>query len=226
MGAFCSSGPGSSDERPWKTEGGGAAKLLLATSNAGKARELAQLLRSVPWELVSLRDEGVDFEVEEVGETLEENAALKARTYARHSGLWALADDSGLEVEALGGAPGVRSRRFVGEGASDADLVAELLRRLSGTPWEQRAARFRSVIAIASPYGALHLCQGACDGVIGFRPQGAEGFGYDPVFFIPELGRTMAELTLEEKNRISHRAAAARAAEDLLATLHPETQES
>ena len=226
MGAFCSTGPGSSDERPWKTEGGGAAKLLLATSNPGKARELALLLQSVPWELVNLLDAGVHFEVDEVGETLEENAALKAKTYARHSGLWALADDSGLEVEALGGAPGVRSRRFAGEGASDADLVTELLRRLSGTPWEQRAARFRSVIAIASPYGTLHFCQGACDGVIGFKPQGAEGFGYDPVFFIPELGRTMAELTLEEKNRISHRAAAARAAEDLLATLHPETQES
>ena len=226
MGAFCSSGSGSSGERPRKSEGGGAAKLLLATGNAGKARELAQLLRSVPWELVSLRDEGVDFEVEEVGETLEENAALKAKTYARHSGLWALADDSGLEVAALGGAPGVRSRRFAGEGASDADLVREILRRLDGTPWEQRGARFRSVIAIASPQGEFHLCQGVCDGVIGFKPQGAEGFGYDPVFFIPELGRTMAELTLEEKNRISHRAAAARAAEDLLATLHPETQES
>ena len=176
--------------------------------------------------MVSLRDEGVDFEVDEVGETLEENAALKAKTYAHHSGLWALADDSGLEVEALGGAPGVRSRRFAGEGASDADLVRELLRRLDGTPWEQRAARFRSVVAIASPQGELHLCQGACDGVIGFEPQGAGGFGYDPVFYIPELGCTMAELSLEDKNRISHRAAAARAAEALLAALHPATQES
>ena len=226
MGAFCSSGPERSSERPRKTEGGGAAKLLLATHNAGKARELAQLLQSAPWELVSLRDAGVDLEVEELGETLEENAALKARTYARHSGLWALADDSGLEVEALGGAPGVRSRRFAGEGASDADLVRELLRRLNGTPWEQRGARFRSVIAIASPHGELHQCQGVCGGVIGFRPSGAEGFGYDPVFVLPALGRTMAELTLEEKNRVSHRAAAARAAETLLATLHPAQQES
>ena len=163
----------------------------------------------------------MDFEVEEVGETLEENAALKARTYARHSGLWALADDSGLEVEALDGAPGVRSKRFAGEGASDADLVRELLRRLDGTPWERRAARFRSVIAIASPEGRMHLCQGACDGVIGLQPQGAGGFGYDPVFYIPELGCTMAELSLEEKNRISHRAAAARAAADLLPALQP-----
>ena len=222
MGAFLSLGP----RRSRRTEGGRTAKLLLATTNAGKARELAQLLKSVPWEMVSLRDEGVDFEVEETGETLEENAALKARTYARHSGLWALADDSGLEVEALGGAPGVRSRRFAGEGASDADLVRELLRRLDGTPWEQRAARFRSVIAIASPEGQVHQCEGVCEGVIGFQPRGDGGFGYDPVFYIPELGCTMAELTLEEKNRISHRAAAARAAEALLATLHPELQES
>ena len=167
----------------------------------------------------------MDFEVEEVGETLEENAALKARTYAQHSGLWALADDSGLEVDALGGAPGVRSRRFAGEGASDADLVRELLRRLNGTPWEQRAARFRSVIAIASPQGQLHSCQGACNGVIGLQPRGEGGFGYDPVFYISEMGCTMAELSLEEKNRISHRAVAARAAADLLTTLHGETQE-
>ena len=203
-----------------------AAKLLLATGNQGKARELARLLRSAPWELVSLRDAGVDFEVDEVGETLEENAALKAQTYARHSGLWALADDSGLEVEALGGAPGVRSRRFAGEGASDADLVREILRRLDGTPWERRGARFRSVIAVASPHGETHLCQGVCDGVIGFQPQGGGGFGYDPIFFLPDLGCTMAELSLEEKNRVSHRAAAARAAEALLATLQTTDQES
>ena len=203
-----------------------AAKLLLATGNQGKARELARLLRSAPWELVSLRDAGVDFEVDEVGETLEENAALKAQTYARHSGLWALADDSGLEVEALGGAPGVRSRRFAGEGASDADLVREILRRLDGTPWEQRGARFRSVIAVASPHGEVHLCQGVCDGVIGFQPQGDGGFGYDPIFFLPDLGCTMAELSLEEKNRVSHRAAAARAAEALLATLQATDLES
>ena len=203
-----------------------AAKLLLATGNQGKARELARLLRSAPWELVSLQDAGVDFEVDEVGETLEENAALKAQTYARHSGLWALADDSGLEVEALGGAPGVRSRRFAGEGASDADLVREILRRLDGTPWERRGARFRSVIAVASPSGELHLCQGVCDGVIGFQAQGDGGFGYDPIFFLPDLGCTMAELSLEEKNRVSHRAAAARAAEALLASLRPADQES
>ena len=222
LGAFCYSGHVSGPEyrRRW------AAKLLLATGNPGKARELARLLRSSPWELVGLRDAGVDFEVDEVGETLEENAALKAKTYARHSGLWALADDSGLEVEALGGAPGVRSRRFAGEGASDADLVRELLRRLDGTPWKQRGARFRSVIAIASPRGELHLCQGVCDGVIDFQPQGGGGFGYDPVFFLPDLGCTMAELSMEEKNRISHRAAAARVAEALLATLRPTDQES
>ena len=104
--------------------------------------------------------------------------------------------------------------------------MRELLRRLDGTPWEQRAARFRSVVAIASPEGQVHTCQGVCDGAIGFQPRGVGGFGYDPVFFIPALGRTMAELTLEEKNRISHRAAAARAAAALLAALHPETQES
>jgi XTP/dITP diphosphohydrolase len=191
-------------------------KLLLGTQNPGKARELRELLREAPFRLVSLEEAGVAAEVEEAGATFEENARTKAQAYARLSGLWALADDSGLEVEALGGAPGPRSRRFAGEKASDGDRNRLLLQRLEGVPWEKRRARYRSVIAVASPEGAVWTVRGECQGLIALEPRGSGGFGYDPLFYLPELGRTVAELTLEEKNRISHRSAAARRALELL----------
>ncbi len=187
-------------------------KLLIATRNPGKLAEYRELLAELPLELTSLDQEGIEEEVEETGESFEENAVLKARTYARASGLPTLADDSGLEVMALHGEPGVRSSRYAGPGASDADRYRLLLERLAGVPWERRQARFRCVIAIATPEGALRTVQGRVTGYIAFAPRGAHGFGYDPVFYLPRFGKTMAELPPEVKNRISHRADAARKA--------------
>ena len=186
--------------------------LLVATRNRGKLRELASLLSDVPMRLVSLDDVGVDDEVEETGATFEENAVLKAATYARASGLTTLADDSGLEVDALGGEPGVRSARYAGPDADDEMRVRFLLGKLKETPSGGRQGRFRCVIAVASPDGRARTFAGACEGVIAGAPRGRNGFGYDPVFLFPETGRTMAELSAEEKAAVSHRGKAARLA--------------
>jgi len=187
-------------------------KLLLATNNQGKARELKILLRELPLALVLPGELGITAEVVEVGSSLEENARLKATVLARESRLPALADDSGLEVDALGGEPGPLSARYAGEGATDKERVEFLLAKLKGVPREKRTARFRCVIAIATPEGGVELCSGECLGLITFEPKGERGFGYDPVFYFPELGKTMAELPLEVKNKVSHRGAAAREA--------------
>ncbi len=191
-------------------------KLLLATNNQAKVGEYKSLLKDLPLELVTLAEQGIITEVDEVGESLEENARLKATTLAAQSQLLALADDSGLEVDALGGEPGRLSARYAGEGASDRDRIDYLLARLKGVPWEKRSARFRCVIAIATPEGEVELCKGECPGFITFEPRGEQGFGYDPVFYLPELDKTMAELPLEEKNKISHRGKAAKEACQLL----------
>jgi XTP/dITP diphosphohydrolase len=187
-------------------------RLLLATNNPGKVREYKSLLGELPLELVLPRELGVNAEVGEVGETFEENARLKATVLAARSGLLALADDSGLEVEALGGEPGPLSARYAGEGASDKERVEFLLAKLKGVPWEKRTARFRCVIAIAEPEGEVELCSGECHGFITFEPRGEKGFGYDPIFYFPGLDKTMAELPLDIKNRVSHRGEAAREA--------------
>jgi len=185
-------------------------KLLLATSNQAKVREYRSLLQSLPWELVTPVEQGITTRVSEVGDSLEENARLKATLLAAESQLLALADDSGLEVDALGGEPGRLSARYAGEGASDRDRVSYLLSRLKGVPWQKRSARFRCVIAIAIPDGEVEFCFGECRGVITFEPRGEQGFGYDPIFYLPELDKTMAELPLEVKNQVSHRGQAAR----------------
>ena len=194
----------------------GMPKLLLATKNAAKVREYLLPLQGIPYDIVTLSDVGIDVVVRETGETMEENASIKAEAYASASNLTALADDSGLEVDALGGEPGALSARYAGEGISDRERLDFLLSKLSHVPWEQRAARFRCVIAIATLKGAVELCQGECQGIIAFEPRGEGGFGYDPIFFLPELGKTMAELTIEEKNEISHRGKAARRARQIL----------
>jgi XTP/dITP diphosphohydrolase len=183
-------------------------KLLLATRNAGKAREYSLLLQRSPFELTTLDAEGIQGDVSESGKTLQENARLKAVGYAVDDRFLVMADDSGLEVDALGGAPGPLSARFGGRGASDRDKVNLLLSKLRGVPWEERSARFRCVIAIASERKVIGLCEGVCEGIISFEAEGDQGFGYDPVFYLPELDKTMAELTLEEKNQVSHRAKA------------------
>ena len=186
--------------------------LLIATGNPGKLRELVSILADCGLPIVSLADLGIDTDVPETGATLEDNAALKAAAYANMSGLLTLADDSGLEVDALGGAPGPMSSRYAGEGASDAERIAFLLAKLNNIPEEQWSARFRCVIAVKAPDVPAELYTGICPGRIIRVARGENGFGYDPVFLLPELGRTMAELTQEEKDRTSHRGKAARKA--------------
>jgi XTP/dITP diphosphohydrolase len=195
------------------------AKLLLGTNNQGKVREYMMLLRSLPFELVTLAEQGITTIVSEVGESLEENARLKATVLAEQSQLLTLADDSGLEVDALGGEPGRLSARYAGEGASDSDRVNYLLSRLENVPWPERSACFRCIIAVATPSGVVELCSGECQGFITFEPRGEEGFGYDPIFYLPRLDKTMAELPLEIKNQVSHRGQAARKAYYLLERL-------
>lgn len=184
-------------------------KLFLATNNQGKIREYRRLLADLPLELLTPSDMGITREVEETGTTFTENARLKAVAFAEESGLPTLADDSGLEVDALGGEPGIRSARYAGDGASDADRTALVLEKMKDVPMEKRTARFRCVIAYARPNGVVKYGDGVCQGIIATAPSGQNGFGYDPIFYLPELGRTMAELSPEEKNCVSHRGEAA-----------------
>jgi len=195
-------------------------KLLLATSNLGKIKEYRFLLDGLGYQITTLTEEGIAKIVTESGNNYEQNAQLKAITYAKLSRLTTLADDSGLEVDALNGEPGVKSARFAGETATDAERVSFLLAKLNGVPWEQRTACFKCVIAIASPGGRAELCYGECHGMIAFEAKGENGFGYDPIFFLPEIGKTMAELHLEMKNQISHRARASQKARQVLQQLH------
>jgi XTP/dITP diphosphohydrolase len=191
-------------------------KLLLATNNQGKIREYTSLLRGIPLEMVTPAGLGIFTEIDEAGTSFEENARLKATALAQESGLLSLADDSGLEVDALGGEPGVHSARYAGEGASDADRINYLLDKLKDIPEGRRTARFHCIIAIAEPGGMVEFFSGECRGVIAATPRGNQGFGYDPVFYVPELGKTFAELTENEKNKISHRARAAEKARTFL----------
>lgn len=188
--------------------------LILATRNRGKRREIRAILGDLPL-VIRAADEIP--EVAETGATFAENAALKARAAAARYDRWALADDSGLEVDALGGEPGVLSARYGAPAArTDADRNAWLLARLAQLPREPRTARFRAAVAIAAPDGRLWLTEGLCEGVIASHPRGAGGFGYDPLFYLPEFGKTMAELPAGLKNRVSHRARALIAARAIL----------
>jgi XTP/dITP diphosphohydrolase len=183
-------------------------RLLLATRNRHKTKEISSLLSGASVEVVCLEDFPALKEVDEDRPTLEGNAEKKARENAAGSGLWALADDTGLEVEALNGAPGVYSARYAGEGCSYEDNCRKLLGALAGVPAEKRTAAFRTVMALCSPDGKVILEDGRLEGSITEAPRGTDGFGYDPIFQVTKLGKTLAELTLEEKNRISHRAIA------------------
>ena len=194
-------------------------RLLLATSNQAKIGEYRRLFSGFPFALVTLADVGITISVDEVGESLEDNAILKATILGSKSGLLSLADDSGLEVDALGGEPGPLSARYAGEAASDSERVSYLLSRLTDVPWQKRTARFRCVISIAGPGGEVGMCSGECSGYITFEPRGHYGFGYDPIFYLPEFDKTMAELPMEVKNRISHRGLAARKAYEVLKRL-------
>ena len=188
-------------------------KILIATRNKGKLDEYRELLADVetgdqPVDWVSLTDVGITLDVPETGDTFEENALLKATTYAKKSGLLTLADDSGLEVTALDGAPGVHSARYAGSDASDRDRYRKLLRELENVPVPDREARFVCVVAICTPDGETYTAEGDVKGRIAFEPKGNYGFGYDPVFHVPGLRMTMAQLGPDVKNKISHRAVA------------------
>jgi XTP/dITP diphosphohydrolase len=193
-------------------------RLLLATNNPGKVRELTALLGPRGWTVVTPRDLALTLEPEETGATYAENAAIKAAAFAAAAGLPALADDSGIEVDALGGRPGVYSARYGGAETPHEEKIRLLLGELRDVSAEQRGAHFRSVIVVAAPDGRRWQAEGACDGRIAAAPAGAGGFGYDPIFLMADtdFSRTMAELTEAEKNRLSHRARAVLAAANLL----------
>lgn len=193
--------------------------LLIATTNKGKIIELRELLQDLPLQLLTLLDVNIHSDVAETGSTYAENAALKALAYSRASGLPALADDSGLEVDVLDGAPGLHSARYSPlPGAVDADRRAVLLYNLRGKP-QPWTAHFHCTVAVATPDGQVRFAEGACYGQIIEEERGSNGFGYDPLFFMPELGQTMAELQREQKNRLSHRARAVMAAVPVLRAL-------
>ena len=183
-------------------------ELVLATRNPHKGRELAALLADLGIRIRTLAEFPGAPEVVEDGSTCEANAVKKATEIARATGLPAVADDTGLEVDALNGRPGIYAARYAGEGASYEDNWRKLLRELAGVPHERRSARFVTVAALAMPAGAVQITRGVLEGCIAEEPAGAAGFGYDPVFLVPELGKTLAELSATEKNRVSHRARA------------------
>ena len=194
--------------------------IVLASTNPGKVAELQALFADLPVQLLSVTDVlGEPLSVSEDGLTFEQNAATKARAVCAATRMLALADDSGLEVDALGGRPGVRSARYANERATDAENNAALLRELEDVQARSRAARFRCVLALVSPWkeGDVQVAEGTCEGEIARAPRGSGGFGYDPLFIVPAFdGRAMAELTEDEKNSISHRARAALALKPLL----------
>ncbi|WP_456430963.1 XTP/dITP diphosphatase [Thermosulfuriphilus sp.] len=189
--------------------------IILATRNKGKLRELRALLKDLPIEVKGLDGFDVPSVVED-GRTFLENALKKAKAVALATGLPALADDSGLEVEALGWAPGVYSARYAGPEATDEDRNAKLLEALASVPPERRRARFRCVAVVYHPSYRWFAVEGICEGYIAEAPKGEHGFGYDPVFFVPEFGKTMAELSPEIKNKISHRARAMNRVKEIL----------
>ncbi len=184
-------------------------KILVATNNAGKIKELSEFLADLPIELFGLKHFENTFEPEETGATFADNAILKANSYALQTGFWAVSDDSGLEVEALNGAPGVFSARYAGENATDAERIVKLLAELAATNAESRRARFVCAMAIADETGDIKfLAEGICDGQIALKPGGANGFGYDPIFVPDGYEQTFGELSSAIKRKISHRAQA------------------
>ena len=195
-------------------------KLLVATHNQGKVGEFAEMLADLEVEWLGLADAGVTMDVAETGSTFRDNALLKARAYAAQTGLLTLADDSGLEVDALGGRPGIYTGRYGGEGLTHAQRYRLLLHQLEDVPWEARTGRFRCLIVLVAPDGTLLAeSEGVVEGMIAGEPVGKGGFGYDPVFYLPQKGKTMAQLESAVKHQISHRGRALRALEPQLREL-------
>ena len=191
-------------------------RIVVATGNRGKLKELNTLLDPLGVEVRSMADYPDLPEVIEDGETFAENAIKKARAVSAATGEIALADDSGLEVDFLEGAPGVHSARFAGEEKNDRANNEKLLRLLEGVPADRRGARFKCVVALSLSDGQIFTAEGSCEGVIGTAPRGEEGFGYDPLFIVPDLGKTFAELDMDTKNSISHRGKAFRLAREII----------
>ncbi|MEW8958397.1 MAG: XTP/dITP diphosphatase [Moorella sp. (in: firmicutes)] len=183
-------------------------KVVLATANEGKAREFLELLKDIEVNILTLKDFPEIVMPEESGSTFTANALIKARAVAMATGLPALADDSGLEVDFLKGAPGVYSARFAGEPSNDLLNNQKLLQLMAGVPWDKRTARFRCALAMVVPGGKEHIAEGTVEGFIAYEPKGEYGFGYDPLFYLPAYGKTYAELGEELKNDLSHRALA------------------
>ncbi len=192
-------------------------KLVVATQNPGKIREIREILKGLNYVVIPIFELYPDFEVEEDGQTYAENASKKAIAAARLTGHMALADDSGLEVKALGGAPGVFSARFGGKSLPQSEKNRLILESLKGV--SDRSARFVCVVAVATPGGQVKTAEGICKGSIGFKEQGSGGFGYDPIFIVEGYQKTMAELEPEVKNKISHRARALRKIREILSSL-------
>lgn len=185
-------------------------QIIFATKNAGKVKEVKMLLSDLDADIFTMSEVGIDIDVEEDGKTFEENALIKAKAVMEESDCLVLADDSGLEIDYLNGEPGVHSARFLGHDTPYDIKNNRILHMLEGVPEEERTARFVSVIAAAFPDGRTVTVRGTVEGIIGYEQKGKNGFGYDPIFYIPELGVYSAELSLEEKNKISHRGKALR----------------
>lgn len=191
-------------------------KIIFATGNQGKMKEVREILKDLDAEVLSMKEAGVRAEIVEDGTTFEENAVIKAKAVCRLTGEIALADDSGLEVDYLNKEPGVYSARYMGEDTSYHIKNKSIIDRLEGVPDEKRTARFVCVIAAAFPDGTVKTVRGTMEGIIGYEEQGENGFGYDPIFFLPQYGCTSAQISMEEKNKISHRGKALRAIKDEL----------
>ena len=191
-------------------------KIIFATGNAGKMKEVREILKDLNVEVLSMKEAGIQADVEENGKTLQENAVIKAREIMKISGEVVLADDSGLEIDYLNKEPGIYSARYMGEDTSYRIKNGNLIERLQGVPDEKRTARFVCAIAAAFPDGSVETTEGTIEGRIGYEEKGENGFGYDPIFYVPEFGCTTAELTGEQKNQISHRGKALEAMKEIL----------
>ena len=183
-------------------------KIVFATGNQGKLREVKKILADLNVDIVSMKEEGIQIDVDENGATFAENAQIKATAIGAHTDAIVLADDSGLVIDALNGEPGIYSARYMGEDTSYRIKNQNLIDRLEGVPDEKRTARFVCAIAAALPDGTVLHTEGTIEGIIGYEERGENGFGYDPIFYVPKLGKTTAELTDDEKNAISHRGSA------------------
>jgi len=191
-------------------------KIVIATGNAGKMKEIKSIFNNSKYEVVSMKEEGISADVDENGATFEENALIKAREIAKISGNIVLADDSGLEVDALNKEPGIYSARYMGEDTPYSIKNANIIERLEGVEFEKRTARFVCAVAAVYPDGKELVVRETMEGYIGYEEKGANGFGYDPIFYLKEFDKTSAEISLEEKNEISHRGKAFRAIKALM----------